>query len=140
MRKGFTLLEMTVSLAVLAMLIYMAATSFLNLAPKYRLEKAVWELGSALQSAKFKSIFEGVSIRVKLYSESYAVEKNDEGLGLWMLREKHFLEGVKVEANNTPLFTPDGMTSGLATITLSNSWGKYKITVAITGRIKTTRI
>jgi prepilin-type N-terminal cleavage/methylation domain-containing protein len=140
MRKGFTLLEMTVSLAVLAMLIYMAATSFLNLAPKYKLEKAVWELGSALQSAKFKSIFEGVSIRVKLYSESYAVEKYDEGLGLWMLREKHFLEGVKVEANNAPLFTPDGMTSGLATITLSNSWGKYKITVAITGRIKTTRI
>jgi type IV fimbrial biogenesis protein FimT len=140
MIKGFTILEMVVTLAVLAMLIYLAATSFLNLAPKYRLEKAVWELGSALQSAKFKSIFEGVSIRVKLYSGSYALEKYDEGLGIWMPKEKHFLEGVKVEANNAPLFTPDGMTSGLATITVGNSWGKYKITVAITGRIKTTRV
>lgn len=140
MRKGFTLLEMVVSLAVLAMLIYLAATSFLNLAPKYRLEKAVWELGSALHSARFKSIFEGASIRVKLYSGSYALEKYDEGLGIWMLREKHFLEGVKVEANNAPVFSPEGMTSGLATITVSNSWGKYKITVAITGRIKTTRV
>ena len=140
MKKGFTLLEMVVSLAVLAMLIYLAATSFLNLAPKYRLEKAVWELGSALQSAKFKSIFEGVSVRVKIYSASYTVEKYDEGQGLWMLREKHFLEGVRAEANNAPLFTPDGMTSGLATITVGNSWGKYTITVAITGRIKATRV
>jgi len=140
MRKGFTLLEMAVGLMILAMLIYMAATSFLNLAPKYRLEKAVWELCSALQSAKYRSIFEGVSVRVKLYSASYAVEKYREDLKQWALHEKHSLEGVKVEANNAPLFTPDGMTSGLATITVSNSWGAYKITVAITGRIKTTRL
>jgi hypothetical protein len=131
---------MAISLFILAMLIYMAGTSFLNLAPKYRLEKAVWELGSALQSAKYKAIFEGASIRVKLYAGSYAVEKYDADLDIWALREKHLLEGVKVEANNAPLFTPDGMTSGLATILVSNPWGKYKITVAITGRIKTTRI
>ncbi len=125
---------------ILATLVYMAATSFLNLAPKYRLEKAVWELGAALQSAKYKSLFEGTSIRVRIYSGSYALEKYDEKLGIWRLGEKHFLDGVKVEANNTPVFTPDGMTSGMATITVGNSWGKYKITVAITGRIRTTRL
>lgn len=140
MRKGFTLLEMVVATSILAGLVYIAGTSFMHLAPKYRLEKAVWELRSALQSAKYQAIFEGESIRVKLYSTSYAVEKYSEDLKTWTLCAKHFLEGVKVAANNAPLFTPEGMTSGMATITVRNSWGSYQMTVAITGRIKTTRI
>jgi len=140
MKKGFTLLEMVIAISILAGLVYIAGTSFLSLAPKYRLEKAVWELGSALQSAKYRAIFEGSSIRIKFYTASYAVEKYSEDLKEWILCGKHSLEGVKVTANNSPLFTPDGMTSGLATITIRNSWGSYQMTVAITGRIKTARI
>lgn len=52
----------------------------------------------------------------------------------------NILEGVNVEANNSPLFHPEGTVSNLASIYVFNSWGKYRITIAITGRIKTTPI
>ena len=68
-----------------------------------------------------------------------AVESYDPVRKAWVLEERHPAEGVSIEANNTPLFGPDGAVSGLATILVSNRWGAYKITLAITGRIKTTK-
>jgi Tfp pilus assembly protein FimT len=140
MNKGFTLFEAVISLTILSAIIYLASTSFLNLVPKYRLEKAVWEIRSALNSVRYKALVEGTSFRVKLYSDSYSVEKYEESTKIWMLAEKHILEGVAVETNNAPIFTPEGTVSGLATIYVSNARGTYKITLAITGRIKAVKI
>jgi prepilin-type N-terminal cleavage/methylation domain-containing protein len=140
MKKGFTLLEAVVSLAVLAMLVYMASASFLNLIPKYRLELAAWEVASALNAARYKALFEGVSVRVRLLADGYIVEKYDDVKKTWQSAERHGLEGVIVSANNSPIFTPDGTVSGLATIYVANAWGKYKITLAITGRVKSARV
>jgi prepilin-type N-terminal cleavage/methylation domain-containing protein len=140
MKKGFTLIEASVALAILGALVYMASISILGVIPKYKLEKAVWEIRSALNSARYRAVFEEVSVRVKLSAGSYAVEKYNESEKRWTLAEKHLLDGVTVDANNSPLFTPQGTVSGLASIIISNSWGKYKITMAITGRIKTTRL
>jgi len=140
MKKGVTLLEAVISLAVLSTLVYLASTAFLNLAPKYRLEKAVWEVRSALNSARYKALFECVSWRVKLNPDSYSCEKYDDVQKSWRLMEKHLLDGVSMQANNTPVFTAEGAVSGLATIYIFNAWGRYKITLAITGRIKSTRV
>lgn len=140
MNKGFTLFEAAISLTILSAIIYLASTSFLNLVPKYRLEKAVWEIRSALNSVRYKALVEGTSFRVKLCSDSYSVEKYEESTKIWVLAEKHILEGVAVETNNAPIFTAEGTVSGLATIYVSNAWGTYKITLAITGRIKAVKI
>lgn len=140
MRKGFSLLEVLVSLSILAFLVYMASTSFLNLAPKYRLQTAVWEINSRLNFARYKALFTGVKVRMKFYSSSYAVETYDEEQAKWKLEEKHFLEGVNVRANNSPIFHPGGTVSNLTSITISNSRGKYKITLAISGRVKIAKI
>ena len=140
MKKGFTLVEIALSLSILAMLIVLASTTFLNLAPKYELEKAVWEVRSALNAARYKALFEGTSFRFRLYPNSYSLEKYEAGLKGWMLVEKHLLEDVSIEANNAPVFTPEGTVTGLATIYIANTWGRYKITLAITGRIKSTRL
>ncbi|MFB0564514.1 MAG: Tfp pilus assembly protein FimT/FimU [Candidatus Aminicenantaceae bacterium] len=140
MKKGFSLIEVTVSLSILAVLVYMASSSFLALAPKYRLQKCVWEINSRLNFAKHKAIFEGVNVRIKFNSTGYQIEIYDQDEKKWNLEEKHFLEGVKIEANNSPAFYPQGTVSNLASIYISNSWGKYKITIAITGRIKIVRL
>ncbi len=50
------------------------------------------------------------------------------------------VEGVWIQANNTPTFHPAGTVSNFATILVSNSWGTNKITLAITGRIKVTEL
>ena len=140
MRRAFTVLEAVIALAVLSTLVYLASASYLNLAPKYRLERAAWEVRSALNSARYRALFEGVFWRIKLNPGDYSYERYDEARKEWRIAERHLLEGVSLQANNTPVFTADGSVSGLATIYVVNAWGKYKITLAITGRIKTTRV
>ena len=92
MKKGFTLLEAVLSLTILSMIVYMASTSFLNLIPKYKLEKAVWEICSTLNLARYQAQFKGTSFRIRFYPTSYALEKYDERQKGWNLQEKHFLE------------------------------------------------
>jgi len=140
MKKGFSLIEAVIALFIMAVICYLASDSFLTLSPKYRLERAVWEIHSALSHAKYKAIFEGVSVRTRFYSSSYRIEKYDDTQKTWKLSETRFLEGVKVEANNSPVFYPEGTVSSLASILVSNSWGKYKISIAITGRVKAIKI
>ena len=140
MKDGFTLIETSIALAITAILIYLAGTTFQNLIPKYRLEKSAWEVGSALQAARAKALYKGLSYRVKFGPGQTAVESYDPARKAWVLEERRLAEGVSIEANNIPVFGPDGAVSGLATILVSNRWGAYKITLAITGRIKTTKI
>ena len=138
--RGYSLLETVVSLAVLATLFGIASTSFLNLGPKYRLQNAVWEINSCLVNARYKAIFEGTAIRVKFNPGSYAIEKYDEEQKAWRREREYFLKGISIQANNNPSFYPEGSVSNLASIIISNSWGSYKIAIAISGRIKTVKL
>lgn len=140
MKRGFSLIEVIVSLSVLALLVYLASTSFMSISPKYRLQKAIWEIHARLNFARYKALFNGVKVRIKFRSSSYTMEIYDEDHKVWKIKEKHFLEGVRIEANNSPTFHPNGTVSNLASIYISNSWGKYKITIAISGRVKTVKL
>jgi type II secretion system protein H len=136
MKKGFSLIEMIFVLAVMGIMVFIASASFLNLAPKYRLKRAAWEINSCLNLARYKAIFEGVPTRVLFDASSYRVEKFDASQKTWHPLESNLLEGVVLQANNSPTFYPVGTVSNLATINIFNYWGRYKITIAITGRIK----
>ncbi len=138
MKKGFSLLEVLTTLAAAAVLVCGASTIFLNLAPKYRLKRAAWEVQTRLNYARYKSIFEGRPVRVRFKPTGYIVEKYDDSQKTWQPDVRGSLEGVQIAANNSPTFHPLGTVSNLATITVSNSWGTYRITLAISGRIRTT--
>ncbi len=138
MKKGFSLIEVLAVLAAAALLVYGASTAFLNIAPKYRLKKAAWEIQSRLNYARYKSIFEGRSVRIRFEPTGYEVEKYDDSRKVWQPDVRGTIEGVQIAANNSPTFHPLGTVSNLATITVSNSWGTYRITLAISGRIRTT--
>ena len=139
-QKGFSLTEAVIAVLILAIMLGIASTSFLNLSPKYRLKKAVWEINSRLNYARYKAIFEGIKVRIKFDQHSYAVEIYDENQNEWKRKRVYFLNGVTLQANNSPTFHPVGTVSNLASIYISNSWGKYKITLAISGRIKTAQL
>lgn len=140
MRRGFSLVDVTVSISVLSFIVYITSTSLLTLVPKYTLQKAVWEIQSRLYSARFTALFRSEKVRVRFTPGSYAVDRYNELRKEWEIEERHVLDGVLVEANNSPCFHPNGAVSNLASISIWNSWGKYKITVAITGRVKTVRV
>jgi len=139
-KRGFSLVEALVAFFVLGIILGLASTSFLNLAPKYKLNSAVREINSRLNYARYKSIFEGVKVRIKFDQHSYVIETYDEEQNEWKKEREYFLRGVTLQANNSPTFHPVGTVSNLASIYISNSWGKHKITLAISGRIKITRL
>jgi prepilin-type N-terminal cleavage/methylation domain-containing protein len=139
-KRGFTLYEVVISLSIFAIICSIALTSFLNLVPKYKLKKAVWEINSRMNYARYKAVFEGEKVRVRFSVQSCSVEKYDGNLKKWKREETHFLDGVTLKATNNPIFHPTGTVSNLASITVSNSWGKYKISLAISGRIKTVKL
>jgi len=138
--RGFTLIETALVLAIFAIIVYMASLSILNFTSKYRLEKAVGEIRAALNTARAKSILNGSNFRVRFGADCYRIETYDENANIWIPDAVAGIEGASVEANNAPVFTPEGSVTNLATIRVSNSWGGYKLTLAITGRIKTTRL
>jgi len=140
MKKGFSLIEALLSLTIMGFIVYSGAISFLNLIPKYRLQSAIWEINSCLNVARYRSIVNGMKIRLKFNASNYTIEVYDDHTKEWKLEKKHFLEGVFIKANNTPIFHPLGTVSNLASIYVFNSWGKYKVTIAISGRIKVTKL
>ncbi len=140
MRRGFTLIETLASLAVMAVLIGAASSAFINLAPKYRLGRATWEVQTRLNYARYRAIRQGCPVRVLFSPAGYTVEKYIADIDGWQPESAGAVEGVRIEANNSPTFYPAGTVSNFATILVSNTWGKNKITLAITGRIKVTRL
>jgi hypothetical protein len=138
--RGFSLAEAAISLAILAALLIIASGSFLLVTPKYKLKNAVWEVNGLLNYARYKAIFDGAAVRVRFNSRGYVVDKLDENTNIWKQEKQRSLEGAQVQANNSPIFYPQGSVSNLATIEIFNSSGRYRITLAITGRIKTVKL
>ena len=90
--------------------------------------------------ARYKAIYKGMKYKVSFESNSYVLEKFDEHKGEWITEQRSFLDGVRIAANNSPIFHPRGTVSNLASIIITNSHGQYKISLAISGRIKVTEM
>lgn len=138
--KGFTLIEVLVFFSIFAVLLGLASISFLNSSDKHRLQKAVWEIHSKLNYARFKAIFDGTKSRISFNPAGYTIEKYSPETGDWKMEMGNILEGVFIQANNSPVFHPQGTVSNLASIMVSNTWGSYKITLAISGRIRIAKL
>ena len=136
MNRGYSLLETVIVLALVSMGIYGASSAFLGSAPKHRLNKAAWEVQTRLNYARHKAIFEGRPFRVMFSPTGYVVEEYDAVANNWRPEASGSCEGVTIEANNSPTFHPAGTVSNLATITISNTAGTCRITLAISGRIR----
>lgn len=140
MNKGMSMIEMLVVLVIMSMTILAGAVYFQGLEPKYRLRTATWEVSSRLTQARFRAFLDGAPVRLKFVLNHYNLEEWDEELKSWRIKDRAILQGVSLVSNNNPVFYPEGTVSNLATIIVSNSRGSYKITLAITGRVKVTRL
>jgi hypothetical protein len=125
-----------VVLFISAVVIGLFSQAFFNLPPKYKLQKAVREINATLNYARYKALFEGIKVRLRFNAHGMTLERFDKKEDRWTFDKESLIEGVTIQANNSPIFHPRGTVSNLASIYVSNSWGKYKMTLAITGRIK----
>jgi len=129
-------LETSVFIFILAVMLVLSASSLLQSSPKYRLKRAVWEVHTQLNYARFKAICSGRKMRVSFTASGYRIELYQVEKKRWTLEMEALLEGVVIAANNRPTFHPNGNVSNLASIVISNSWSAYKVSIAISGRIK----
>ncbi len=136
---GYSFLETLMALSIIILLFLMGA-SFRIDNKKHQLEVAVEKINSALSLARFKAVHHQKPVRVLLRNNGYDLLEYEESSSAWINRKSALLEGVKIEANNSPVFYPHGTVSSLATIRVSNERGIYSITIAITGRTKTSRL
>jgi prepilin-type N-terminal cleavage/methylation domain-containing protein len=139
-RKGFTLVEVVLALALAGLLVYGGAYSFQRLVPKFQLQSGIWEVTAGLNQARFRAIMSGAPVRVRFVPSGFVYERFDEPAGVWRTAGTAVLPGVAVRANNSPVFHPQGTVSDLASIYVSNSRGAYRITIAISGRVKAIRV
>jgi prepilin-type N-terminal cleavage/methylation domain-containing protein len=139
-RRGFTLTESVLALALAGLFVLGGAYTAERLAPRLRLRSGVWEVVSGLSQARFRAIMSGSPVRVRFVPSGFVFERYDGAAKAWRTSRTAVLAGVAVRANNAPVFYPQGTVSDLASITVSNSRGTYRITIAITGRIRTTRL
>jgi Tfp pilus assembly protein FimT len=75
MNKGFSLLETVLSLFLIGVIIGLSSLSFLDKPPRYKLNKAVWEVNSRMNLARYKAIFENTKFRIKFSESGYKMEK-----------------------------------------------------------------
>ncbi|MGB9893323.1 MAG: GspH/FimT family pseudopilin [Candidatus Saccharicenans sp.] len=137
--KGYSLLETTLTLSVVAVLMLIGSSFRINNG-RHQLEVAVRKIYSNLSLARFRSIQRQLPIRVSFNENFCELAEYDSQQSLWITRNRELLEGVKITANNFPVFYPQGTVSNLATIKVLNANGTYQITVAITGRIKASKL
>jgi Tfp pilus assembly protein FimT len=139
-KNGFCLVEFLIVLFLLGMLLIAWATSYPTHSPATLLENGAREIQARLHNARYRAVFEGRKVRVSFDGGSCALDLYSPAQGEWERKMTSFIDGVEIEANNRPIFHPAGTVSNLATIQISNSAGLYTITIAISGRIKLTKI
>lgn len=138
-RPGFSLLETVIALSLLLLLTFFGSLSLKQTAPRIRLHNAAWEIHSRLNWARYKAVYSGEKIKTVFEADGYTLFAFDAVQNRWQFLQTHRLDGVSISANNSPIFHPGGTVSNLATILIYNSAGGYRITLAITGRIKLTK-
>ncbi len=137
--KGFTLIENLTVVAILGFVIIIAVPFQAKIRHRYALEMAVWEIHSKMNYLKYQAMKNSTPYRLQIFDYGYRIEKYDPLSG-WKRVEQKIILDTRLEANNSPIFYPEGTVSNLASITISNSAGKYRLTLAISGRIKIIRL
>ncbi|MCO8041195.1 GspH/FimT family pseudopilin [Acinetobacter bohemicus] len=96
--KGFTLIELMVTIAILVIVTMMAAPSFGNLVQKQNLNRSTQELIGQLNSARSQAVLERKEVKVKLnrtFDRLTASEKIDfavKKLLIWSPQDKAVLK------------------------------------------------
>ncbi len=135
--KGFTMIELIVTLAVLAILIGIAIPSYNSLMPRYRLNGAARLVATDLMRARMQAVKLSTNVTVTFNSstDSYTISGGSYS-ETFNIKSKY--SGVELASSENPVFHPRGTLTNTdpVTVTLSNSSGFKQVDVNIAGRVK----
>ena len=149
MRRGVTVIELMVVVAIIAIMGLLMAPALGEWLDNYRIRQGTRDIVSALQQARMRAISTRLEYRVvfDLNNETYRIERGNQpsGSSVWTQEGDTFSapKGVNIVntdfPNHTIRFNPNGTSSSSSSsdsIYTNNSKGKqYRIRVAPSGGI-----
>ena len=143
--SGFTLIELIIIIAILAIFAGIAVPNFLSYMPKHRLNGAARQVMGDLMAARMKAVSQNNEFKIFFLANGheYMILDDDDNDGTadggeWTETKdiQNGYQDVTIGSNNDPIFSPRGTATNLPTITLTNPSGSKIITISIAGRVK----
>jgi type IV fimbrial biogenesis protein FimT len=140
-QAGFTLVEITVTIGVMAVLLAVSLPNLLAILNELRLSDGARQLASELQLARMKAISQHTKYRISFGSypaTTYSFEKHDGTAFALEAGPVALPEGVTVTTVSPSVseFQSGGTVNTTSTITLSNGSATKQIQVNLIGRVK----
>lgn len=144
-QSGFTMLELIVTLAILAALSGIAIPNFLAYLPKSRLNGASRKVMVDLMAARMKAVRLNSMTKVffindhqyKICDDADGNETVSDGEGDVQIEDiQAEYSDVTLRSISDPIFLPRGTAMNFAGVIVQNAIGYKIVTIRITGRVK----
>lgn len=143
-QKGFSLIEMIVVAAIIAISTGVAIPVYIGMKPSIRLNGATRQIMGDLMWARMQAISQNNEFKV-FFIDSYKYEilddnndngNFDDGESKITRNIQDKYEGITLSSNNNLIFHPRGNAAPTATVTIANSSGTKSVSIALTGRVR----
>ena len=142
--RGFTLIELIVVIALIAILTAIAVPSYQTFMVRSRLKGAARQVMSDLMNARMMAVSLNQKVKVHVESDGHTYkiwsDANNDGTvadneGVNISKDVHQDYYDVTLTGNYTIFNPRGAASPPGTVTVTNSAGSKSIAVAISGRV-----
>ena len=140
MRRGVTLLELALVLAIMGLLVGIAIPRFQGLADRLAVHHAALELVSAHRRARIRAILQNRMVELTIRADTLAIRIPGTAGDLWHAPGPD-ADGVSLSGPTRPLvFSPVGLTVGVSNASFRLSRGAATRTVIVSrlGRLRVT--
>ena len=143
--RGFTLIELIVVIALIAILTAIAVPSYQTFMVRSRLKGAARQVMSDLMNARMMAVSQNQKVKVHVENGGHTYEiwsdanhdgavDDNEGVNISKDVQQDYYD-VTLSTTNDTIFNPRGAADAFGTIQVTNPAGFKNITVAISGRV-----
>ena len=136
-QAGFTLVELMIAIAVVAILGAIAVPNILGELPKFRLNGATQQVLGDLMAARMRAVSQNKKVKV-IFTDGNQYQICDDPFDppCWKTPNiQDNFKGISIDTGKNPVFDPRGTASPMS-ISIRNSHGCKDLVISIAGRVR----